>query len=177
MFRYLLIIFMQFVTTATAFPQTSEKLCLEIDTINLNQIDLSKDFELKGIIRTVTKQQKRDKSEEEGYYSVYIANCKHGYVVSVTYHSMSTLFYSENEYTGFAKTDEGIPIIFYVRGSYKLKYLKPEIIQKFEMKGKNYPIFVYDPKNWWFFLSKSHYKEIDEWTAIEMLTDEYGTGR
>lgn len=140
----------------------------EIDSIKVRLIDLSDKPILSKVLYSTLGKNNINESKSGGHYSVHIKNYGNGFLVNIVYHTSNLLFFRKNGCDGYILSDHNIPVFFDVEGSYKLKSAKPKTFKSFEMRGENYPPSVYDPDNWWFFISSKGYEELDDRTGIIM---------
>lgn len=138
--------------------------------LDVRQVDLSRNPITYKIVNNVIMQQ--DSIEEVGYYLLSIKNYKKGYLICITKNSDPCPFYSKNGYDGYVMI-RNMPVIIGVTGRFKLHYSNPRTYRTFEMKGELYPLSPYDPKKWWFYIYNGKYKEVDDWTGMEMWTGIY----
>ncbi|MDO4334953.1 MAG: hypothetical protein Q4C37_03875 [Bacteroidales bacterium] len=169
MINLLVTALMCLLSSLATIPDEPVMTSFEIVPLTLPQVDLSRNPITYKLVNKIIEN--RDSTETIGYYALDIKNYRNGYLVRITQHSDSRLFYYKG-YDGYFVKDN-VPVIIDVTGSFKLYYHRPKTFREFKMKGEFFPPTVYDPKEWWFYISNGKYKELDDWTGMEMWNGIY----
>lgn len=170
MINLLVTALMCLLSSLATIPDEPVMTSFETVPLNIRQVDLSRNPITYKIVNNVIMQQ--DSTEKVGYYLLSIKNYGKGYLINVTQHLNACPFYSADGYDGYVIIGN-VPVIISVTGQFKLHYSRPKTFREFKMKGEFFPPTVYDPKEWWFYISNGKYKELDDWTGMEMWNGIY----
>ena len=124
------------------------------DSLVLNEVELSKNHQIKSILERVVKESNTTTSDKVHFLTVRLTNDSCGILMKIVAHTRNNLSWYDGYY-GYTIIDK-IPVIFINKSDIEITKI-PDKQAIFPMARRFDPPFFYDPEVWFFILKSNGY--------------------